>query len=130
MNLDKEHIVLTSINLNNLGVKKGDWIKVTMDVCLFSDNISYYNLPKFILLYKKNGEGIGTWKDSKPIALVENNENSIWYAGKPRSWGNVYYFVKVPFDVNDNIEIEVSTFNPEKVKWNIDNLKIDWFKKN
>jgi len=130
LNLDKEHIVLTSINLNNLGVKKGDWIKVTMDVCLFSDNISYYNLPKFILLYKKNGEGIGTWKDSKPIAFVENNENSIWYAGKPRSWGNVYYFVKVPFDVNDNIEIEVSTFNPEKVKWNIDNLKIDWFKKN
>lgn len=128
LNLENGHIDISKIDLKDENIKKGDWLNVSLDVFLQSEGVSFYDLGKIVIILKNKSNDEYSWRESKPTALFDNKDNSIWYSGRPNIWGNVNYFIKVPIEITKDFDLEIFSDNSNKVKWNIDNLSIDLFK--
>jgi len=130
INMENQDINITMMNLKDFNLQKEDWLKVSLDAYVDMDGFWFFNLPKFVLEFKEHDSSENIWKQSNPIALINNETNSIWFTGQPKKWERVTYFTKIPFSPDESSTIRILGFNPSKIKWNMDNLLIEVYKLN
>lgn len=129
INMEAENIDITMMDLKSFDLKKGDWLRVRLDAHIDKDGFWFVNLPKFILEFKEYESSRTIWNSACPTALIGNVDNSIWCTGIPKRWERITYFTKVPIIPNESSTLRIIGFNPNKIKWNMDNLLIEVCKK-
>ncbi|HQV67177.1 MAG: hypothetical protein IPO26_12900 [Saprospiraceae bacterium] len=128
VNMIDENVNITMKDLKEFDLRKGDWLKVSLDCFTNVEGFMFINAPKFVLEFKEFESSRTIWNQSFPTALISNESNSIWFTGKPKEWQNVTYFTKVPFTPNEKSTIRIIGYNPHKKEWYMDNLHIEIFK--
>lgn len=92
VNMIDENVNITMKDLKEFDLRKGDWLKVSLDCFTNVEGFMFINAPKFVLEFKEFESSRTIWNQSFPTALISNESNSIWFTGKPKEWQNVTYF--------------------------------------
>ena len=111
--------------ISKMDLKGGDWIHVSVQCMRLHDSLDIYGMSKLVAEFGPSGKWRGVGLENKP----GNHSNSIW-GGKPKVWGEVFFWVQVPNDFNENTYFQCFVWNASGPVIYIDTLQVELWRSN
>ena len=125
--IDKEFYLNTEFNIGKSNIKAKDFMKISINA-FFHEKDHEYNhflIPMIGCAFVKSD---GKEYKSRPLRIssfIGNKNFNFWHTGNAEEWGEAYFYVKVPKNIEntDNVRIFISNRNKRVIF--LDDLKVE-----
>ena len=124
---EEEYSAGTFINIGKANIKAGDYIKLNINGFFYEKDRenARWSVPMLVCSFMKPD---GKERKNRVLhisSFIGNKTFSFWHTGDAEQWGEAYFHVKVPKEIQDTDNLKVYVWNPNKRLIFLDDLKVE-----
>ncbi len=112
---------------DSIAINAGDYLKISVSTYVKANEMTYKHEKQALLaLHVFDGKDKTILASQLAASSTNHNETgSFWFTGKPDTWGESSYFVRVPQKLNPTDRIKTYMWNPARQRIYVDDMAVE-----
>ena len=123
----KEFSLDTFVNVGESNIKAGDYVKLSINGFFYEKDreSTRWSVPMIVCTFTKPDEKEHKSSYLHISSFIGNKTFNFWHTGTAEEWGEAYFYVKVPKNIQDTDNLKIYVWNPTKRLIFLDDLKVE-----